>query len=189
MCTCPNGPKGHITIVAVFSLTGLACTLFSFIWVLVFGLIATIYTLLLLFKEMESGALLCGTLLCWLVAVLQIVTAVILDESHLSFCDSSNVDQQSALCNVVLYQTLNAVGAFVWIIDGIFVIALPDPEPRNIHRPSTVACVQDSSKENTTIERVTHADGSITVKVTHPDESVTVSETGAEGKFEEGCNV
>lgn len=174
----------------------MATTVFSYTWVLVFGFVATIYNLLLLCMERQSGGLFCGALLCWLVAVLQIVAcAMPMDESNLLFCDNNDVDQDSAMCNVALYQAMNVVGAIVWIANGLFIVALPDPEPHNnIRHSRAVAPAKESHVTRQTInstktDTIAQPDGSRLDSVSHPDGPISVDETGDEGRFEEDCNV
>jgi len=160
----------------------MATTVFSYTWVVVFGFLATIYNLLLLCMKRQSCGLFFGTLLCWVVAVLQIVAcATNVDESNLlSFC-GNDVYRDSALCSETVYLALNGFGAFVWTVNGLTILALPDPEPHGIHGPVTVVPVPESHSENS-------AKRSAAVEtVAHSEEPIPVSKGG--GKFEEDCNV
>lgn len=177
MCECPNGAAGKAALVAIFVISAEITTIFSFVYVLIFGLVAMVYNLMPLCREMEKHILMAGGFFAWLVAIGQIVTAAVMNEDMLQFCsEDSDFDMEdTTMCNMTLYRVMNSVGAILWILAGIIVCTIPDPRMEAI-RPASRSVAPHDGNATTTAS----PDGkSITTKTTtmNPDGSMNVAET------------
>ena len=121
-----------IPLVAFLVVAAEITTIFSYLMVLVFGLIVTVYKLKLLCTEIEKSSLVRGGILAWLVAIAQIVSAVLINEDTVSFCneDSGFGLEDSAICSGTLYRVMNATGGILWLLAGLLAMKSPNPRSR-----------------------------------------------------------
>jgi hypothetical protein len=166
-------------MLAVLVICAEITTIFSFIVVLIVGLVALVYNLLPLCIETDNRSLMVGGLFACLIAIGQIVTAAIISQDTLQFCGEYDMED-SAMCDVTIYRVMNSVGAVLWIHAGIIVCTLSDSNwgmtrSSSIH-PSLHA---DEVPKETRSIRVAPDGKSITTQIvtTNPDGSKNVTET------------
>jgi len=125
MCNCPNGSPGYIAFLATLVLAEVT-TIFSPLYVLLFGLFAMSCNILPSVQRLNSSFLLVGSICSWLVALGQIITAAITAEGAFSFCKEFGFEEM--YCDPTLYKAMNAIGGFLWLVAGIVALQIPDPD-------------------------------------------------------------
>jgi len=98
---------------------------------------------ILLCEEREKGSLAGGVALCWLVAIIQIVAFVFVNEIHLP-CSGKD----RPLCKASLYRSLDSVGAFLWIFISVLLLAIPRPPEAD--QPPTRSALAETKHLSTT---------------------------------------
>lgn len=166
-------------MLAVLVICAEITTIFSFIVVLIVGLVAMVYNLLPLCIEMDYRSLMAGGLFACLIAIGQIVTAAVISQDTLQFCGEYDMED-TAMCDVTLYQVMNSVGAVLWIFAGIIVCTLSDSN-WGMTRSSSIhpSLHTDEVQKETRSIRVAPDGKSITTQIvtTNPDGSMNVTET------------
>ena len=167
-------------MLAVLVICAEITTIFSFIVVLIVGLVALVYNLLPLCIETDNRSLMVGGLFACLIAIGQIVTAAIISQDTLQFCGEYDMED-TAMCDVTLYQVMNSVGAVLWILAGITVYTLSDSNwgmARSSSIHPSLHHADQVPKETRSI-RVAPDGKSITTQIvtTNPDGSKNVTET------------